>query len=75
MDFVIHRFALASPIRPSTPANNKSSVLLIDLCMQFLLIRRGSLLLGRCHEHAGGVLQQLYLPMRDLIRIDIKLLR
>ena len=49
--------------------------LLADLCMQFLQIWRGRLFLSCRREHAGSVLKQLRLPLRDLIRMNVELLR
>ena len=48
--------------------------LLAYFCMQVFQIRSGGLSLGNTRKNARGVLQQLSLPLRDLIRMNVKLL-
>src|SRR5258705_9664761 len=46
--------------------------LLADLGVQRLQIRRWSAIVGGSGENLGGALQQLVLPLRDLIRMNIE---
>ena len=72
-----HRFALASSIRPSATAKKSFSIASCPIfaCRSFRLGPSAAALLGGGREYVAGALEELRLPLRDLLGVDIEALR